>query len=156
MQNDIVLAFAKNATAYFKQASETIDKAYSLIGETLESQEQLSSINPSIVEKLASLTRFNGSLFLPDGMEKHAEACLSVHQTTAQLLDQVLDEYATVKQAYDQLTATNPSLGSVSSGSYATARPEQRKVAAYDSDEYSQAFDNFNRRTLEALAKYQT
>jgi hypothetical protein len=150
MNNNLVLAFAKNAAAYFKQAGETIDKAYEVIGESLNTAEQLSEINPAIITKLASLTRLNGTTFLPDGMEKQAADGLSVHQTTAKILDQVLDECAIIKQAYDQLTASRPSLGSVSNGNY-PAQPQQQKQAyALDSDEQPQSFQNFNRRVLEA------
>jgi hypothetical protein len=147
MRNELVLAFTKNAAAYFAQANDTVNRAYELLGNNEESREQLSAVNPAILDKLASLTRFNGSAFLPDGMEKQAEACLSSHQTTARLLDQVLDEYAIVKQAYDQLTSSRPSLGSVSADS--RRYPAQTKQAhTLDSDESPLSFRNFTERVL--------
>ncbi|MDR1140495.1 MAG: hypothetical protein LBL62_02305 [Planctomycetaceae bacterium] len=147
MRNELVLAFTKNAAAYFEQANDTVNRAYELLGNNEESREQLSAVNPAILNKLASLTRFNGSAFLPDGMEKQAEACLSSHQTTARLLDQVLDEYAIVKQAYDQLTSSRPSLGSVSADS--RKYPTQTKQAyTLDSDEAPLSFRNFTERVL--------
>jgi hypothetical protein len=143
MNNKLILAFAKNAAAYAQQSGETVSKAYEIVQENEGIREKLADINPFLVQKLASLTRLNGKPFLPDGMEKQAEDCLMSHPMTAKILDQVLDEFALLKQAYDQLTSSRPPLGSVSQDD----RPV-RKTAAFDSNENSRAFRNFTERIL--------
>jgi hypothetical protein len=143
MNNKLILAFAKNAAAYAQQAGETVSKAYEIVQENEDIREKLADINPFLLQKLASLKRLNGKPFLASGLEKQAEACLASHLMTAKVMDQVLDEFALLKQAYDQLTSSRPSMGSVSQDD----RP-LRKTAAFDSSENSQSLRNFTERIL--------
>ena len=133
--------FIKSAAEYSKETVDIVTLAHGIVNDINANQQKCAELAPNTVNKLASLERANGQPFLPDGFEKKALECLSSHEHTIALLNNVLTEYGKLKEAFDNQTPTIGKLGPTNK----TAAT--KNSIAFDGAE-SRALQNFTERML--------
>jgi len=106
--------FIKSAAEYSQETSDIVTTAYGIVNDMNTNQQKCAELVPGTVTKLASIQKLDGKPFLPDGFEKQAKECLADHKSTIKLLNNVLNHYGALKEAYDKLVNSTPgSLGTV-------------------------------------------
>jgi len=134
--------FIKSAAEYSKETTDIVTLAHGIVNDVNTSQQKCAGLVPSTISKLASLERVNGQPFMPDGFEKQANACLQSHSDTIQLLNNVLNEYGRLKEAYDKQV---PSMGRV--GNTTKTASSRSNVSGVDGTE-SKAWQLFTEKML--------
>ena len=133
--------FIKSAAEYSKETVDIVTLAHGIVNDMNAGQQKCAELAPNTVNKLASLERVNGQPFLPDGLEKKALECLSSHEHTIALLNNVLTEYGKLKEAFDNQA---PSIGRLGSTNKVAS---SKQSLAFDGAE-SRAMQNFTEKML--------